>query len=110
MTDMLILLAAVTLILATWASLSGTGIPVWKSYISVMISLTLTLATLTRDPDWAASIRILTGIWFIGAPFLLRFHDVTLALWTYLGAGATVTALAVAGLTARSLHRTPITA
>lgn len=100
--DLLILFAAITLTLATWAYLSGgSGVPVWKSYASVAITLLLALAALTRNPDWAAAIRILTGLWLIAAPYLLRFHDVAPATWTYLTVGAIVTALAVPGFTTR---------
>ena len=110
MADLLTLLTAVTLTLATWACLYGTpAAQVWKCYVCVTITLLLTLATLTRNPHWAAAIRLLTGIWLIAAPFLLRFHDVTAALWIYLGAGATVIALAIPNLAARSVNRAPVT-
>ena len=108
--DLLILLVAATLTLATWAYLSGTtGVPVWKCYISVAITLLLALATLTRNPNWAAAIRGLTGIWLIAAPYLLRVHDVGPGPWAYLGAGALVSVLAAPGLMVRVVNRTLIT-
>ncbi len=111
MADMLILLTAVALTLATWACLSGTtGVADWKCYLSVAITLLLALAALTRNPAWAAAIRAMTGIWFISAPHLLRFHDVGPAPWTYIAAGVVVTALAIPGMTTRNVNRTPTTA
>lgn len=95
-TDLLILLAVVILALATWSSLSdAAGVPVWKSCISVVTSLFLALAALTRNPDWAAWIRMLTGGWLIAAPYLLKFQDIAPAFWTHLAIGAAVTALAI---------------
>jgi hypothetical protein len=110
MTDLLILLAAMGLTLATWAWLSdNTGVPVWKSYTTVTITLLLALAALTRNPNWAAAIRVLTGLWLIAAPFLLTFQDVTPARWTYIGIGAIVTAVAVPALAARRTNPVPMT-
>jgi hypothetical protein len=107
--DFLIILATVALTVATWASFSGiSGVAVWKSYTSVAVTLLLALAALTRNPNWAAAIRVLTGIWLMGAPFLLRFEGVMPARWAYLVVGATVILLAIPGFTARQSGRTPV--
>lgn len=108
--DLLILLATVALTLATWAWLSGTtGVPPWKSYASVTITLLLALAALTRNPNWAGAIRVLTGLWLIAAPYLLKFQTISPALWTYLAIGTIVIALAMPSLTARRSNPIPIT-
>jgi hypothetical protein len=109
--DLLVLLATVCLALATWASLAETSsVPAWKSFISVIITLLLALAALTRNPDWAASIRFLTGGWLIAAPFILKFDDIAPALWTYLAIGTLVAALATPGIAARLAGRVGMTA
>jgi hypothetical protein len=54
--DLLVLLATVCLALATWAYLADTsGVPPWKAFVSVVITVLLALAALTRNPDWAGS-------------------------------------------------------
>jgi hypothetical protein len=55
------------LALATWAYLADTSsVPPWKAS-SVVITVLLALAALTRNPDWAVAIRFLTGGWLIAA-------------------------------------------
>jgi hypothetical protein len=96
----LVLLAAVVLALATWLYLSdAAGVPVWRSYISVVVTELLALATLTRNANWAAALRGLTGGWLMAAPYLLKFEDIAAAQWTYLAIGTLVAALAVPGIT-----------
>jgi hypothetical protein len=105
--DLLILLAAVTLALTTWACLSGlAGVPIWKSYTSVAITLCLALAALTRNPAWAASIRVLTGVWLMSAPYLLAFAAITPALWTYITVGAILVVLAFPSFKRRTSQTT----
>ena len=68
--DLLVLLATVGLALATWAHLADTSsVPPWKAFVSVVITVLLALAALTRNLDWAMAIRLLTGGWLIAAPF-----------------------------------------
>jgi hypothetical protein len=100
--DLLILLSTVALAVATWSSLSGAaGVAVWKSVTGVAVTLLLALGALTRNPNWAAAIRVLTGLWLIAAPYLLDFNDMAPALRIYLTVGATVTAMGIAGHTVR---------
>jgi hypothetical protein len=94
--DLVVILAAVCLAVATWSYLSdAAGVPIWKSYLSVVITGLLALAAMTRNARWAAAIRLLTGAWLIGAPYLLGFADIATAFWTYLAAGVLVTTLAI---------------
>jgi len=97
--DIMVLLAAVCVALVTWSSLTDVArVPLWKSYIGVVISLLFALAALTRHPRWAASIRFLTGVWMVTAPFLLKFTDTAPALWGYLTLGSLIISLSVPDL------------
>jgi hypothetical protein len=82
-------------------------VPPWKAFVSVVITVLLALAALTRNPDWAMAIRFLTGGWLIAVPFVLKFDDVAPALWSYLVIGTLVAAAAslaaLAALAAESL-------
>jgi hypothetical protein len=99
--DLILLLSAMCLALATWSFLSDASrVPLWKSYVSVVITGLLVLAALTRNPHWAAAIRLLTGGWLIAAPYLLSFADIAPALWAYLSTGLLVTTLAIPGIAA----------
>jgi hypothetical protein len=99
-TDILMLLGIVFLALTTWSCVSAsTGIPLWKSYISILAALFLALAALTRHPNWAASIRLITGGWIIAAPYLLGFADITPAPRIYLTIGAVIAASSIPGIT-----------
>jgi hypothetical protein len=99
--DLILLLSAMCLALATWSFLSDASrVPLWKSYVSVVITGLLALAALTRNPHWAAAIRLLTGGWLIAAPYLLSFADIAPALWAYLSTGLLVTTLAFPGIAA----------
>jgi hypothetical protein len=90
------------LALATWAYLADTSsVPPWKAFVSVVITVLLALAALTRNPDLAVAIRFLTGGWLIAAPFALKFDDVAPALWSYLVIGTLVAAAASPGITGR---------
>jgi hypothetical protein len=100
--DLLVLLATVCLALATWGCLADTsGVPPWKAFISVVITVLLALAALTRNPDWAMAIRFLTGGWLIAVPFVLKFDDVAPSLWSYLVIGTLVAAAASPGMAGR---------
>jgi hypothetical protein len=99
--DLIVILAAVCLALATWSYFSdAAGVPIWKSYFGVVTAMLLALAALTGNPRWAAALRLLTGGWLVAAPYLLNFTDVSAALWTYLVAGILVTTLAIPGIAA----------
>lgn len=97
--DLLLILAAVCAALATWSSLSNiSGVPAWRSCTSVAVTLLLALAGTTRNPRWAVSIRFVTGVWLISAPFVLKFQYVTPAFWSYVVSGVLVMTLAAPGL------------
>ena len=73
--DLLVLLATVCLALATWVYLADTSsVQPWKAFVSVVVTMLLALAALTRNPDRAVAIRFLTGGWLITAPFVLRIR------------------------------------
>ena len=109
--DLLVLLATVCLALATWGYLADTSsVPPWKASISVVITVLLALAALTRNQDWAMAIRFLTGGWLIAAPFVLRFYDIAPALWSYLVIGTLVAAAATPGIAGRLGGRVGIAA
>jgi hypothetical protein len=109
--DLLVLLATVGLALATWADLAETSsVPAWKSFASVTITLLLALAALTRNPDWATAIRLLTAAWLVAAPFILKFDNVAPAFQTYLAVGTLVAAMATPGIAGRLAGRRGIAA
>ena len=75
--DVVTLLAVVCLGLATWSCLAnGASVPLWKAFASIALAGLLGLATLTRQPHWATSMRFLTAAWMIVAPYLLGFADI----------------------------------
>jgi hypothetical protein len=96
--DMVVLLGVVCLALVTWSCLADFPVmPLWKSYVSVGLAALFALAALTRHPHWAASIRRLAGGWMIAAPYVLKFSNITPALWAYLAVGTSGVALSVPG-------------
>lgn len=107
--DLLVLFATVCLALATWANLADTSsVQPWKAFVSVVVTVLLALAALTRNPDWAMAIRFLTGGWLIAAPFVLRFDDVAPALWSYLAIGSLVATAATPAIAGRLSGRASI--
>ena len=100
--DLLVLLATVCLALATWVYLADTSsVQPWKAFVSVVVTMLLALAALTRNPDRAVAIRFLTGGWLITAPFVLGFDDVAPAFWSYLAIGTLVATAAAPGIANR---------
>jgi hypothetical protein len=107
--DLLVLSATVCLALATWAYLADTSaVPPWKAFVSVVITVLLALAALTRNAGWAMGIRFLTGGWLIAAPFVFRFDDVAPALWSYLVIGTLIAAAATPAVAGRLGRRVRI--
>jgi len=99
--DMMVLLAVVLLALGTWSSLAdASGVPLWKPYVSVVTTVLFALAALTRHPNWAASIRLLTGGWIVAAPYPLKLEDIAPALWAHLAIGSLVTMASLPGVVA----------
>jgi len=97
--DVFILLSAVCLALVTWLGLAdAAGVSPWKSCIGVAITVLFALAALTRHRQRATATRLLTGLWIIGAPYLLNFADIGPARWIYLAIGSLVTVLGIGGM------------
>jgi hypothetical protein len=93
--DVVTLLAVVCLALATWLYLgNGASVPLWKAFASIALAGLLGLATLTRQPHWATSMRFLTAAWMIAAPYLLGFADIPSALRANMAIGAMLMATA----------------
>ncbi len=95
--DLVVLLAAIALALATWSYVSN-GVSPWKAYTSVVVTALFGLASLTRHPHWATSIRLLMGGWIMAAPYVLGFADIAPALWVYLAIGSLVAMVAIPGI------------
>jgi hypothetical protein len=94
-TDVVMVLAVVCLALVTWSYLGdAASVPLWKPYASVALAMLLTLAAMTRQPHWAISMRFLTGVWIIAAPYLLKFADIAPALSAYLAIGVLLATIA----------------
>ena len=94
--DLVTLSAVVCLDLVTWSYLGGAAsVPLWKSYFSVALAVLLALASLTRQPHRASTMRFLTGGWMIAAPYLLDFVDIAPALRAYLAIGALLTTASI---------------
>jgi len=91
--DVIVLLAVVCFAMATWSCLAAAGAPLWKLYLSVLASVILGLAALTRHAYWAGWKRLLMGGWIIVAPWLLGFADRAPRTWLPIG-----TVLIAAGL------------
>lgn len=90
--DVITLSAVVCLDLVTWSYLGGAAsVPLWKSYVSVMLAVLLALASLTRQPHRASTMRFLTGGRMMAAPYLLDFTDIPAAPRAYLAIGALLT-------------------
>ncbi len=99
--DLEILVAVMALALATWMYLpDAVGVPLWKSYVSVTVSVLLTLAAPTRHPYRAASIRLLAGGWVVALPYLLGFSNIEPASRAYLLIGPIVAAVSIPALVA----------
>ena len=93
--DVVMVLAVVCLALVTWSYLGdAASVPLWKPYASVALAMLLTLAAMTRQPHWAISMRFLTGVWIIVAPYLLKFADIAPALSAYLAIGVLLATIA----------------
>ena len=104
--DVVMLLAVVCLALVTWCCLAdAASVPLWKSYTSVTLAVLFALAALTRHPHWASSIRLLTGIWMIAAPYLLQFADIAPAFWAYLAIGTLLVTVSIPGSVVLCTHR-----
>jgi hypothetical protein len=89
------LLAVVLLALATWSYLGdGASVPPWKAFADVALAGLLALAALTRQPDWAISMRFLTAAWIIAAPYLFGFADIPSALRAHVAIGTLLIATA----------------
>jgi hypothetical protein len=94
-TDVVMVLAVVCLAFVTWSYLGdAASVPLWKPYASVALAMLLTLAAMTRQPHWAISMRFLTGVWIIAAPYLLKFADIAPALSAYLAIGVLLATIA----------------
>ena len=94
-TDVVMVLAVVCLAFVTWLYLGdAASVPLWKPYASVALAMLLTLAAMTRQPHWAISMRFLTGVWIIAAPYLLKFADIAPALSAYLAIGVLLATIA----------------
>jgi hypothetical protein len=106
-TDLTLLTAVVALALGTWAFLAdANGTAAWKPATGVAVTVLLALATLTRQPRWAAVIRMLTGAWIIAAPHVLGFAQVAPAVRLSLTIGTVVATLAMPGFVALTGWRT----
>jgi hypothetical protein len=93
--DVVMLLAVVCLAIATWSCLGdGASVPPWKAFAGVALAGLLALASLTRHPHWAISMRFLTAAWIIAAPYLLNFAHVASAFRAYMAIGALLMATA----------------
>jgi hypothetical protein len=98
--DLLLILAAVCLALVTWSSLSDvSGVPPWRAWVGVGITVLLALGATTRNPRWAASIRFIIGGWLIIAPFLLKLENIATAFWSYVMLGVLLAMMATPSLT-----------
>jgi hypothetical protein len=93
--DVVMLLAVVCLAIATWSCLGdGASVPPWKAFAGVALAGLLALASLTRHPHWAISMRFLTAAWLIAAPYLLSFAQIPSAFRAYMAIGALLMATA----------------
>jgi hypothetical protein len=104
--DLVLLAAVMCLALGAWAFLNGVVVvPAQAAFISVAVTLVLALASLTRQPRWAAAIRFVTGLWIIATPYVFGFAAVPPALRLHLAVGTLVTTLAMPGFAALCRRR-----
>jgi hypothetical protein len=97
--DTLVILAVVYLASGTWVHASAAGgVVLWKSYVSVLVTVFLALAALTRHPYWSSMFRLVLGLWIAAAPFALGIADIGSVLRTYLTTGALIAALSASGI------------
>src|SRR5574340_514039 len=67
--NLVVLLAAIWLSLATWACFTGRpGMPAWKPWLSVALAVILALGSLTRNRAWGLRLRAAAGVWVLTAP------------------------------------------
>ncbi len=93
--DFIILVAAAGIALATWAALDhGVPVPLWKAAVSVVTTLLLALAALTRHPDWEVRLKRLAAGWILATPFLLGFAHALPVLAVHAVLGGVVLAAA----------------
>jgi hypothetical protein len=97
--DLAVLMSVVCLALGSWACFGeASGAAAWRPFLGVAIALLFALASLTRHPHWAASIRLFTGAWIIVAPYLLGCAAVAPAARLHLAIGTLVVAASLPGL------------
>jgi len=94
--DFVILSAAVSLPLVTWAALADAArVAEWKSIIDVALTLFLALAALTSHPYSAIVFRLLTGGWIASTPYLLGIWHIEPAASASLVIGVLLIAVSI---------------
>jgi hypothetical protein len=66
----------------------------WNAWVCGLAVCVIALAAVTQLKEWEEWVNGILGLWILIAPWALGFANVANALWTHVGVGLAVTALA----------------
>lgn len=97
--DIVLLVCAVGLAVATWAALTRTdAVGPWRHCVAVVVTMFLVLGAITPHEVWAASVRLAMIGWLMAAPCVLAFEELSPARWAYWITGALIAVLSAPDL------------